>query len=160
MRLWKQGTAAVASGLLGLMTLDPLMHGATDAMITTAATSLIQQTQPPVQGDLLTTFGILAEPLLPTDAFLRLVTKERLMSSDLFTTFYQDRESVWRQTMQQSIEAVILARFPHAPLQLNQILQRISAPALLQEVLQTALIVPDLSALERVIQQAAVQTSA
>ena len=82
------------------------------------------------------------------------------MSSDLFTTFYQDRESVWRQTMQQSIEAVILARFPHAPLQLNQILQRISAPALLQEVLQTALIVPDLSALERVIQQAAVQTSA
>lgn len=79
------------------------------------------------------------------------------MSSDLFTTLYQDRESVWRQTMQQSIEAVILARFPQAPLQLNQTLQRIHTPDLLQDVLQTALVVSNLSELEQMIQQAAMQ---
>lgn len=162
-RLWEQDAAkAVASGIPGLMTLVPLMHGATDAMITTAATSLIQQTQPPLQGELLTALGMFAEPLVSTDRFIRLVTKERLMSSDLLSVLMEDkvqayeaREAMLHQQLQQMVEETVMIRFPQAPAGLILLLRSITDIARLRSVHRSVLQATDVAMVIPVIELAA-----
>jgi hypothetical protein len=90
-RLWQQdAVAAVASGRPGLMALAPLMQGASPALVEQVAQQLISSVAAPIQAELLAALGIFAEPLVDAERFIRLVTKERLMSSDLITLLTAD----------------------------------------------------------------------
>jgi hypothetical protein len=66
------------------------MHGATEAMIGEAARSIIAQVEQPIQSELLVALGVFAEPLMAAERFVRLVTKERLMASDLISLLVED----------------------------------------------------------------------
>ncbi len=100
-RLWEQdAVAAAASGNLALMVLSPLMRGADAALVEQTTRTLIAQAPPDQSADLLTILGVFAAPLLEPMRFVRLVTKERLMQSDLIQYLVQDelaeREGKWR----------------------------------------------------------------
>jgi hypothetical protein len=129
-RLWEHNAdSALARGQPGLMALAPLMRGATAAMVEQAVQFLLTQVEPPIQGELLAALGIFAEPIFETARFIRLVTKERLMSTDLISVLTADlieekaalakelvvarEESL--QRFQQLVEDVIEARFPSVP---------------------------------------------
>ncbi|NJO82165.1 MAG: hypothetical protein HC828_04730 [Blastochloris sp.] len=158
-RLWEQdAVAAVASGAPGLLALAPLMRGATGDLVETAAQTLLRTTEPPLQGEVLAALGIFAEPIFPVDQCIRLVTKERLMSTDLITYLLQDtvtefeqERARWRTALQQSIEDVIIARFPTAPAILTRALREIQEPAQLQALHRAVLSAPDLAEVERLI---------
>jgi hypothetical protein len=97
-RMWQQdATIAMASGAPGLLALAPLMQGATSTMVEVAAQRLIQETAQPLQGELLAALGIFAEPLYKAERFIRLVTKERLMTTDLISYLLQDKVAEFEQ---------------------------------------------------------------
>lgn len=163
LRLWEQDAqAAVDSGMPGLMTLAPLMQGATDVLVAEAATALIRHTQPPLQAELLTALGIFAEPIIHTEQFIRLVTKERLMSSDLLTVLMQDkvqeyaaREAMLYQNLQQMVEETVMIRFPQAPARLILLLRSIPDLAQLRAVHRAILQANDLTSVIPMIEHAA-----
>ena len=179
-RLWEQDAQqAVASGLPGLLALSPLMAGATAVLVEEAAQQLLQTTQPPLQADLLTALGVFAEPLLSAERFLHMITKERLMSSDLFQLVYQDKlaeidqervdmnqerqlwrqqmversqeRDIWRQTTQNLVEDALMLRFPTAPLQLLLRMRQIRDTPTLQSLHHTILATNDLLTVEKAI---------
>ncbi len=162
-RLWEQDAlAAVGSGAPGLLALSPLMRGATAELVEQAVQQLISAVDQPAQGELLAALGIFAEPLFTSKAFIRLVTKERLMTTDLITYLMQDKVAefeqerlAWRQAMQQSVEDVIAARFPDAPLGLTRNIRQIGDPAQLQRTLQAVLAAPTLEDVARLLTAAA-----
>ncbi|NTV65155.1 MAG: hypothetical protein HGA65_16725 [Oscillochloris sp.] len=165
-RLWEHdAAAAVASAAPGLLALSPLMHGATAALIEQAAQQLIARVAPPSQGELLAALGIFAEPILATERFIHLVSKERLMTTDLIAYLMQDkvaefdqRETLWRQAMQQAIESVLLARFPDAPLRLIQALRQIGDPTRLFTLHRALLSAPDVAAVDRLMTAAVAES--
>lgn len=180
-RLWEQDAQqAVASGRPGLLVLAPLMRGATDALVEEAAQTLLRTTQPPIQADLLTALGVFAEPLLSAERFLQLITKERLMSSDLFTLVYQEQlaefdqreaklrqqiaereqEQVrWREAMQQSVESVFINRFPLAPAKLIRAIRQLQDVKQLHTLHDLMLTTDDIGVVEQSIATAtAVET--
>jgi predicted transposase YdaD len=184
LRLWQQdAAAAVASGLPGLLALSPLLGGATAALIEQAAQTIIAQVAPPTQGELLATLGIFAAPFLETERFIRLVTKERLMSTDLINYLLQDKVAEFEQekaaleqqkaivvqekaalekaalearlvqALQEAIEDAITARFPTAPLALTRPIRQTTEPTRLQALLRGVLTVADLAAVERLLRE-------
>lgn len=161
-RLWEQDAQqAVASGLPGLLALSPLMHGATAVLVEEAALQLLRTTRPPVQADLLATLGVFAEPLLSAERFLQIITKERLMSSDLFTLVYEEQLAEMNQerqrlyaTIQDIIEETLMMRFPMAPIRLFKHLRQIRDTQTLHQLHQTILAAPDLATIEQAFVQA------
>jgi len=100
-RLWEQdAAAAVATGNLALATLSPLMHGADVTLVEQAARTLLTTAPPPQQADLLTILGVFAAPIMAPPRFIDLVTKEKLMSSDLIEYLAKDiiaeQEAKWQ----------------------------------------------------------------
>lgn len=75
-----------------MLALTPLLAGATTELVETAVQRLLTEAPPAIQNELLAALGMLAEPLLDTERFLRLVTKERLMQTDLITYLMKDKE--------------------------------------------------------------------
>lgn len=159
-RLWEQDAGqAVASGRPGLVALSPLMAGATEALVEEAAQLLLHTTQPPIQADLLTALGVFAEPLFSAERFLHLITKERLMSSDLFQLVYQEQVNDWYHSIQGMVEDVLMVRFPTAPITLLRSLRRIPNIQTLQQLHHLILNIDDLSAIEHAIEAAATSDS-
>jgi hypothetical protein len=182
-RLWQHdATAAVASGQPGLLTLAPLMRGATPKMVEQIVQTLLAQVSPPVQGELLAALGIFAEPIFDTERFIRLVTKERLMATDLISLLTADlveekatlveekailveekailvkqlraaRENQ-AHLLQQMIEDVIVIRFPSVPALITRKLRDISDLNRLEALHRAALQATDLAALEQQIDAA------
>ena len=90
-RLWEQdAVAALATGNLALATLSPLMHGADAALVEQAARAVLATAPLAQQADLLTILGVFAAPLMEPGRFINLVTREKLMSSDLIEYLVQD----------------------------------------------------------------------
>jgi len=92
-RLWQQdAAAALASGLIGLIVLSPLMAGATPAVVEEAAT-LVLRAEPDVarQAELLNILSIFAEPLIRAEGFIQMIERERLMESRLMELLMQDK---------------------------------------------------------------------
>jgi hypothetical protein len=65
-----------------------------------AARTLLTTAPPPQQADLLTILGVFAAPIMAPPRFIDLVTKEKLMSSDLIEYLAQDiiaeQEAKWQ----------------------------------------------------------------
>lgn len=104
-RLWEQDAhAAAASGNLALMVLSPLMRGADAALVEQTTRTLMQQVPPSQAADLLSILGIFAAPLIEPTRFVRLVTKEYLMQSDLIQYLVEDelaeREIKWKAELE------------------------------------------------------------
>lgn len=169
-RLWEQDAAAtVASGIPGLLTLAPLMRGANERLVEQAAQTMLQQVPQPLQGELLAALGIFAEPLMTTDRFIRMVTKERLMSSDLIATLIgekvteyeqkmvlsEERERALYQNLQQMVEETLILRFPQAPARLILLLRTISDVAHLRAVHRSVLQATDLSSVIPLLESSA-----
>jgi hypothetical protein len=90
-RLWEQDAAtAVATGNLALTTLSPLMHGADIMLVEQAARTLLTTAPLPQQADLLAILGVFAAPIMAPTRFINLVTREKLMSSDLIEYLAKD----------------------------------------------------------------------
>ena len=141
------------------------MRGATAELVEAAAQALIQATAQPVQGALLTTLGIFAEPLLSAERFIRLVTKERLMTSDLISYLLQDKveefaqektalETKLRQMLQQMVEDTVVARFPSATVLLIRQLRHVDDLTKLQNLHRAVLAASDLAEVEQHIEAA------
>jgi hypothetical protein len=116
-----------------------------------------------LQGELLAALGIFAEPIFDTERFIRLVTKERLMATDLISLLTADlveekatlveelraaRENQAR-LLQQMIEDVIVIRFPSVPALLIRKLRNINNLDRLEALHRAALQAADLAALEQ-----------
>lgn len=165
-RLWEHdATAALASGSPGLLVLAPLMGGATSELVEHAAQTLIAEVAPPIQGELLAALGMLAEPLLDSRRFVQLVTKERLMATDLISYLVEEKtaelvqektalEEEFRHVLQQTLEDAIIARFPTAPLSLTRAIRTISDRERLQALIRDVLRSADLPTVEQMLTQA------
>jgi hypothetical protein len=70
------------------------------------------------------------------------------------------RERLWRQAMQQAIEAVLVARFPDAPLRLLPALRQLNDPLQLATLHGALLNAPDGAAVEALIAAAVADRSA
>ncbi|MCU0490422.1 MAG: hypothetical protein MUD01_02345 [Chloroflexaceae bacterium] len=91
-KLWQlDAAAALTSGLPAVVTLAPLMQGATEATVEEAAQRLLADVVQPTQAELLTALGVFAEPIFDNERFVRLVTKERLMSSSLVSYLFKEK---------------------------------------------------------------------
>jgi hypothetical protein len=116
-RLWEQdAAAAVKTGNLALTTLSPLMRGADVTLVEQAARTLLTAAPPPQQADLLSILGVFAAPVMAPARFINLVTKEKLMSSDLIEYLAKDiiaeQEAKWQtrlETERQTLEARLKA---------------------------------------------------
>jgi hypothetical protein len=146
-RLWEQeAAAALASGNLALIVLSPLMHNADSTLVMQAADLLRTQAPPPQQADLLSMLGVFAEPLIDIQRFIDMIGKEPLMSSDLLSYLMQEKtaeleaqfaaklaaklaakDKEYLRELQQSLEAVLAARFPQAPFGLVEDIQRVTS---------------------------------
>ncbi len=90
-RLWElDAHAAVMSGNLALAILSPLMRGADGELVTQAAQRVLAEAPAPQQSDLLNILGTFATPVMEPARFLEIVTKEYLMSSELFEYLSQE----------------------------------------------------------------------
>jgi len=171
-RLWEQdAAAAVATGNLALTTLSPLMHGADVTLVEQAARTLLTAAPPPQQADLLTILGVFAAPIMAPARFIDLVTKEKLMSSDLIEYLAKDiiaeQEAKWQarleaeqsarllHTERETLEALVSLRFPDAPMRLTNLILKITDvtrfPALRADIPD----VPDVATLEQRLRDAA-----
>jgi hypothetical protein len=153
-RLWQYDAAtALASGALGLAVLSPLMHNASEATVERAIEQVLQQAPPAQQSDLLVILGVFGEPFMATERFVRLVGKERLMTSDLVTYLMEEhvseREARYVEELQNTLEATIAARFPSAPLSLALLIRRISQPDALHRLIVAVVRAADLAAVEQ-----------
>ncbi len=116
-RLWEQdAAAALETGNLALATLSPLMRGATGALVEQAARTVLTTAPPPQQADLLAILGVFAAPIMEPARFINLVTKEKLMSSDLIEYLAQDiiaeQDAKWQTRLaaeRETLEARLLA---------------------------------------------------
>jgi hypothetical protein len=145
----------------------PLLKGATAEMIEQAAQQLLASEPSPAQGDLLAALGIFAEPLFSTERFIRLVTKERLMSSDLISYLLEDKLAEFAQreaalqtalehqrfidTLQQMVEDAIIARFPAVTAITVRRLRTIREPQQLEQLHRDVLAAADLAAVEQLL---------
>jgi len=171
-RLWEQdAAAAVATGNLALTTLSPLMHGADVTLVEQAARTLLTTAPPPQQADLLAILGVFAAPIMAPPRFIDLVTKEKLMSSDLIEYLAKDiiaeQEAKWQarleaeqsarllHTERETLEALVSLRFPDAPMRLTNLIRKITDvtrfPALRADIPD----VPDVATLEQRLRDAA-----
>lgn len=92
-RLWEHtAQEALASGRPGLLALLPLLAGATSELVVQSAQTILDTVAPQAQSELLAALGALADQLIPVERFLRLVTKERLMETDLISYLLKDKE--------------------------------------------------------------------
>jgi hypothetical protein len=153
-RLWELDAAQiVAGGAPGLVALSPLMGGATEALVEQAARLLIEQVDPPIQSELLAALGIFAEPLIAIETFVRLVTKERLMTSDLITYLTTEKTAELEQklvdSLQHAAELLIIARFPTAPVTIIADIRRIADEGQLRRLLDAIAQAPDIAAVEQ-----------
>lgn len=90
-RLWElDAHTAVMSGNLALAILSPLMRGADAELVTQAAQRVLTEAPAPQQSDLLNILGTFAAPVMEPARFLEVVTKEYLMSSELFEYLSQE----------------------------------------------------------------------
>jgi hypothetical protein len=182
-RLWEQdAAAAVATGNLALTTLSPLMHGANVTLVEQAARTLLTAAPPPQQADLLTILGVFAAPIMAPPRFIDLVTKEKLMSSDLIEYLakdiiaeqeakheakWQEQEAKWQarleaeqtarllQTERETLEALVSLRFPDAPMRLTNLIRKIADVPRLQALRADIPDLPDVATLEQRLRDAA-----
>jgi hypothetical protein len=136
-----------------------------------AARTLLTAAPPPQQADLLTILGVFAAPIMAPARFIDLVTKEKLMSSDLIEYLAKDiiaeQEAKWQarleaeqsarllQTERETLEALVSLRFPDAPMRLTNLIRKITDvtrfPALRADIPD----VPDVATLEQRLRDAA-----
>lgn len=154
MRLWEQqAAAAVESGIPGLAVLSPFMDGA-HAELVDGALDVVLQTAPlDQQSDLLAILGVFAEPLINPKACVRKIGKERLMASSLAgyllaeqTAEIEDRART--TALQQALEAVVMARFPLAPIIMTRDIRRITDTTHLRELIVAVIQAADLPEFE------------
>ena len=164
-RLWEQdATAALATGTLGLAVLSPLMHNADTTTVERAVELVLQQAPLDQQPDLLVILGVFGEPFMEGARFVRLVGKERLMTSDLVSYLMEEqvseREARYVEDLQGTLEATIAARFPAAPLSFALIIRRIMQPDALHRLIVAVVRAPDLITVEQELNQAVAAASA
>lgn len=156
-----------------------MLKGATPELVEQATQQLLATDPSRSQGGLLATLGIFAEPLFSVDRFIRLVTRERLMSTDRISYLLEDKlaefarekaeyaqreaeleaalerekataeQRRFRETLQQMVEDAIIARFPSAPAVLVRRLRTINDPQRLEQLHRAALVAADLAEFER-----------
>jgi hypothetical protein len=156
-RLWELDAAQIiAGGKPGLVALSPLMGGATEALVEQAARLLIEHVDPPVQSELLAALGIFAEPLIAIEKFVRLVTKERLMTSDLITYLTMEKtaelEHKLVDSLQHATELLIMARFPNARVTIISDIRRVTDEDHLRRLLDTIAQAPDIATVEQALE--------
>jgi hypothetical protein len=129
------------------------MRNASSELVEQAVQVILQQAPLTQQADLLVILGVFGEPLIPGERFVRLVGKERLMTSDLVTYLMEEqvaeREARYVEELQHTLEATIAARFPQAPLGLALTIRRITQPDDLHRLIVAVVRAPDLLAVEQ-----------
>lgn len=175
-RLWElDALDAAQHGSLGLAVLSPLMYGATAALVEQVVSQVLTEAPLTQQADLLSILGVFAEPLIDSQAFVRLVGKEKLMASDLITylvdekvaeiekkyadELQQTRTAMSRalyQALQEAVEDAVILRFPNTPAVLVRNIRSLSDPEQLASLRRAVLQAPDQPAVEALL--AAVRT--
>ena len=153
MRLWEQdAAAAVAAGRPGLAVLSPLMRGATAALVERAAAVVLAGPTTARQADLLTILGVFAAPLLEPERFVQLISKERLMASELISYLFKDE---LEQALVQMVEDTVSVRFPDLPADALAPLREVHDAQRLRALHRAVLQAPDAASAERLLRDAA-----
>jgi hypothetical protein len=114
---------------------------------------------------------VFAAPIMAPPRFIDLVTREKLMSSDLIEYLAKDiiaeQEAKWQarleaeqaarllQTERETLEALLALRFPEAPMRLTNLIRKITDVTRLQALRADIPDVPDLATLEQHLRNAA-----
>jgi hypothetical protein len=163
-RLWEQDTAtALQSGSLGLTVLSPLMRNATASQVEQAITTIIHEAPIQQRADLLSILGVFAEPLIEENRFVQIVGKEKLMESNLLSYLMEEKlieikkeqETTIRHSLQQTLEEMVMARFPQAPITLVRYIRQVADPDALQRLMVVLVRAADLAEFEQALAQAA-----
>lgn len=155
-RLWElDATNAAQRGSLGLAVLSPLMRGATAELVEQVVVLVLDQAPPSQQADLLSILGVFAEPLIDSQAFVRLVGKEKLMASDLITYLVDEKvaevERRFSVEMQRAVEDTVALRFPNTPTGLVRNVQFLNDLDQLAALRRAILQAPDQAAAEALL---------
>lgn len=166
-RLWElDAQAAAERGGVGLAVLSPLMRGATAELVEQVIIQVLDQAPLTQQADLLSILGVFAEPLIDSQAFVRLVGKEKLMSSDLITYLvdekvaeverkyaeeFEQKLATITRAIQEAVEDTVVLRFPNTPVVLVRRIRSLSDPEQLAALRRAILQAPDQGATEALL---------
>jgi hypothetical protein len=125
--------------------------------------------------------GVFAETLIDIQRFIDMIGKEQLMSSDLLSYLMQEKtaeleaqfaaklaakdaeiaakEEAHKRELQQSLEAVLAARFPQAPIALTDDIQRVTSLDKLRDLLVYAAKAATIEEFEPLLKQAASESA-
>lgn len=158
-RLWElDAVDAAQRGGVGLAVLSPLMRGATADLVEQVVSQVLNQAPLAQQADLLSILGVFAEPLMDAASFVRMVGREKLMSSDLITYLVgekvaeleQDRAAIYR-ALQDAVADTVVLRFPNTPAVLVRNVQFLSDFDRLVTLRRDVLQAPDQRAVEALL---------
>ncbi|MCG8353847.1 MAG: hypothetical protein MI924_39285 [Chloroflexales bacterium] len=158
-RLWEQDAeSALASGAMGLTVLSPLMRAATSDLVERAIDIVFRRAPLEQQADLIAILGVFAEPLVSPDRLVRLVGRERLMTSSFANYLLADKTAeieahARMEALQQALEEAVMARFPTAPLILLRDMRRVSDPTKLRGLIVAVIQATDLGEFEQQLKQ-------
>lgn len=180
-RLWElEPPEAVTSDNLALAVLSPLMRGARPETVVRAAQHVLAHGSPQQQSELLAILSVFAEPLIEPEQFIRLVGKEKLMTSGVLSILAAEmvaektaaieaektaaldaldaeRVRLLRaiHTLQRIVEDVTLARFPMIPgIRLRDI-EAVTDAEQVRQLAEAILRAPDQATVEYLITDAA-----
>jgi hypothetical protein len=159
-RLWElDAQAAAEQESIGLAVLSPLMRGATAALVEQVIVLLLDKAPLEQQADLLSILGVFAEPLIDSQAFVRLVGKEKLMASDLITYLVDEKVAELMEqklaavlrTLQDAVEDAVILRFPNTPAALVRKIRSLTDLEQLAALQRDLLRAPDQAAAEALL---------
>jgi hypothetical protein len=103
------------------------------------------------------------EPLIEENRFVQIVGKEKLMESNLLSYLMEEKlieikkeqETTIRHSLQQTLEEMVMARFPQAPITLVRYIRQVADPDALQRLMVVLVRAADLAEFEQALAQAA-----
>lgn len=155
-RLWDlDALAAVERGSIGLAVLSPLMRGATAELVEQVVVQVLDQAPFTQQADLLSILGIFSEPLMDSASFVRMVGREKLMSSDLISYLVDEKvaevEREYVKDAQDAVEDIVTLRFPKTPVILVRNIRSVTDRERLTVLRRALLQAPDQAAAEALL---------
>lgn len=155
-RLWElDALAAVERGSIGLAVLSPLMRGASVALVEQVVSQVLTEAPLTQQADLLSILGIFSEPLMDSASFVRMVGREKLMSSDLISYLVDEKvaevEREYVKDAQDAVEDIVTLRFPNTPVILVRNIRAITDRERLTVLRRALLQAPDQAAAEALL---------
>ncbi len=104
-RLWeKDAHEAMASGILGLMILCPLMHNATQEMVVEIKDAILREVEPAQQDTYLAILGVFAAKIVDPQWFVDIIGRERMIGAEFIEYLLQEKTADMKKQLAEQEE--------------------------------------------------------